>query len=206
MPRSFRRRAGRSSGSRRGNSNPLPVIAMTQAEAFERQVVRSSDATVLRGKLQFTASATGTPSVILILNPAVASNFGVRASSVALAFTRYRFKYIRVKFLSNQATSASGAVVGIQDDIAISGNTPTTASGVAELRASGTSFLSQAVPTSFEWRPADSNLWYYVSSDAIDTRLSVSGLMYVATSVSSVVDFEIDYSLVFKGATDAGAL
>lgn len=206
MPRNNRRRSGRTGGSRRGNSNPQPVIAMTQSEAFERQVVRSSDATPLKGKLQFTSSATGTPSAVLLLNPASATNFGVRAASVALAFSRYRFKYIRVKFLSNQGTSTSGACVGVLDDIAISGAIPTTASGVAELRASGTSFLSQTVPTSFEWRPADPNLWYYVSSDAIDTRLSVSGIMYVASTAASVIDIEVDYSLVFKGAVDSGAL
>jgi hypothetical protein len=181
---------------------------MTSTEAFEAKLSRGSDSTVLRGKLVVVANAPVVPTAVLALNPA---SLGVRCVAAATIFSRYRFKYIRFKFLTG-TSSATGitnyACVGVQDDIGLTANTPTGAAGVLELRCSGSSFNNQTVPTQFEWTPVDKNLWYYTTNDLTDARLSTSGILYSAglNAATSTMDMEIDYCIVFQGATDIGAL
>jgi len=179
---------------------------MTQTEAFEAKLSQSNDATTLRGKLVFAVPTTTTPTVQLILSPQNSSNFGVRAAALAGVFSRYRFKYVQIKFLNAIVTGVGITAVGIQDDVAITANNPTSTAGVAELRCSGTTFQSQTLPTQFRWEPVDKNYWYYCTNDLTDGRLSISGEMWVGSNGAGTVDIEIDYCLVFKGATDSGGL
>jgi len=182
---------------------------MTKTEAFEANLSTSADVTVLRGKFVFSAvnSVTaGLPTIQFVLNPTGAGNFGLRASALASVFSRYRFKYLRIKFLE-QLTTGTICAVGIQDDVSITANNPTTVSGVSELRCSGSAFSQQTIPTQFEWQPADKNYWYYTTNDLTDGRLSSSGNIWTASQAASgVVNMEIDYCIVFKGATDNGSL
>jgi len=199
---------------RRANSNqrgsrralvPRPVISMTQTEAFEAGLSRSNDVTTLRGKLVLGLSLTSTPASVLNIWPSSSGSFGVRAAAFAGVFSRYRFKYVKVRFLESSANAAAISL-GVQDDISISAINPTTLNGVSELRCSGTSLAQQTMPTIFEWRPADSRLWLYTTSDGTDPRLSQSGVMWGASTVTSAITIEVDYCVVFKGAIDTGAL
>jgi hypothetical protein len=182
----------------------MPVVALSQTEAFERSLVRSSDAVALRGKLLFTGAAGTTPSVLFTLN---GSSLGTRCAALAGIFSRYRFKYLRVRFLAATNVSGGAVAIGVLDDASGSeGQPPTTISNVLELRASGTTLTGQTVPTIFEWKPADPNLWYYTSvapASGSDIRLINSGTLYAdATVTSTGINVEIDYSIVYKGAVD----
>jgi hypothetical protein len=201
-------------GARRARQNktPIKVISMTQTEAFEANLSRSSDATVLRGKFLLNPTPTAVPSNILSLSPANVS-MGGRLNQLALSFSRYRFKYLKFRFLTANVVPASfsGQVaLGVVDDgVATTSDTPTTASGVMELRCSGTAFVNQTVPTTFEWSPADKEFWYYTTPDAIDARFLNSGLLFIAstsTGGAPITDIEVDYCCVFKGAVDASAI
>jgi len=183
---------------------------MTSTEAFEAKLSQSSDSTPLRGKVIFTQSTgtTATPVNALALVPSVAG-FGARANAFADVFSRYRFKYVKFRFLTSQNTTGTATIasIGVQDDIAVTANNPATVSGVAELRCSGTVFANQTVPTQFEWQPADKNLWYYTTNDLTESRLSTSGILWAASStVNGVVEIEMDFCIVFKGATDSGSV
>jgi hypothetical protein len=176
---------------------------MTQSEAFERQVVRSSDATALRGKLVTSFAAGVTPSQFLLLNP---NNLGARAAAMAGIFSHYRFKYLKVKYTSG---TSSYTALGVYDEGSFGeGQAPVNVSDVAELRASGSYFPTQSVPTYFEWIPADPKFWFYCNPGASgsDPRLTSSGVMISASAAGSQGTYvEIDFSLVFKGAVDSSA-
>jgi hypothetical protein len=203
MPSNSRRRTRK--GSAKGNSIPRPVISMTQAEAFERSVVRGGDATCLRGKVLVNSTGSTTPGNVLTIHPA---SLGARSLALCGIFSRYRFKYVRFKFLSSPATLGQTALGVYDDATSAEGQPPTTLSGITELRASGTSLYGQTVPTSFEWFPADRNLWYYTQPgvSGSDFRLYSSGVLYLGGTASSVaVGIEFDYCVVFKGAVDIGS-
>jgi len=185
----------------RQNKSPVKVISMTQTEAFEATLSTSNDSTVLRGKVLTSSALTSTPVNLLTLVPTNTA-FGVRSVAMGTIFSRYRFKYLKIRFLCN-TTNQGTTALGVQDDISITANNPTSISGIAELRCSGTALGSQTVPTVFEWRPADTRWWYYTTNDLTDPRLSTSGILWAAGA--SPVEVEIDYCIVFKGATDAGA-
>jgi len=175
---------------------------MTQSEAFERQVVRAGDATVLRGKLLANGAGSTTPSSVFVLN---GSSLGTRCAAMAAIYSRYRFKYIRVKFLFTGG-SYTGAMGVYDDATGAEGGNPTTLSNVSELRASGTSLGGQTTPVFFEWKPADPSLWYYTSAgqSGSDVRLVNSGILYAISASATGVMYgvEVDYCLVYKGAVD----
>jgi len=174
---------------------------MTQTEAFEKALVRGTDATPLRGKFIQVLATTTAVSAYVNLNPA---SFGVRALALSQIFSRYRFKYLRVRFLSAQATTAAG----VYDEGGSSeGSGPTTIGGILELRASSLTMGGQTVPSIFEWTPSDRAQWMFTSAGAAgsDSRLVNSGVLYAASTAASSVSFEIDYCLVFKGAIDTGS-
>jgi hypothetical protein len=179
---------------------------MTPTEAFEASLSRGTDATVLRGKLALTANTSVTPAAVLALNP---SSLGVRCSAIAAIFSRYRFKYVRIKFLNGLgAIGTNFGALGVQDDIGLTLNTPTSVSGVLELRCSGSAFNNQTIPTQIEWTPVDKSLWYYTINDLTESRLSTSGILYSAglNTATASLDVEIDYCIVFQGASDIGSL
>jgi len=177
---------------------------MTPSQAFEKSLSKNLDSTVVRGKLVFSLVTPTTPAVILTFSP---TNFGARASAFAGIFSRYRFKYVRVKALAILSSTALIAL-GIQDDVAAAtGETPTTVGGVTELRCSATIFSGQSTPTELSWEPVDKHLWYYTATTVSgDPRLDVSAVMWAAGfSATAGLDIEVDYCLVFQGATDPGA-
>jgi hypothetical protein len=181
---------------------------MTPTEAFEAGRARNTDTTVLRGVLLSTVAATTTPSSLIVLNPTSASNFGTRAAALSAVFARYRFKSIRFRFLGTATATGTQAFqsLGVQDDISITAQNPTTASGVAELRCSGVVLGDQTVPTEFTWTPVDKNLWYYTTNDLSDARFSTSGIVWGASSgTGGSFSLQLDYTLVFQGAIDTGA-
>jgi hypothetical protein len=175
---------------------------MTQTEAFEKSLVTSTDSVNLKGKFYLPSSTLSvTPSSLLILGP---SAMGGRAAAISTVFARYKFKYLRIKFMISSATPSPSAI-GILDDASTAeGDFPTTLAGLAEFRASATKFSSETMPTTFTWQPVDRSLWYYTEagSSGSDQRLVNSGVLMGAASTSSTVSIEIDYSLVFKGAID----
>jgi hypothetical protein len=184
---------------------------MTQTEAFEAKLSTHSDAVCLVGKQFFSSQAITslTPSILLQLDPTLGF-FGTRPANMSAIFNRFRFKYLKLKFLSNSSTgvpTSSIASLGIQDDISLTGLVPTTFADVAELRCSATSFSGQTVPTQWQYVPLDKKRWYYVNNDSTEPRQSSQGTLWVAASGVSVanpttVAIELDYSIVFAGATN----
>jgi len=181
---------------------------MTQTEAFEANLSQSTDSTVLRGKLVFSNSATTTPSAALSLTPQSASNFGARAAALSAIFSRYRFKYLNVRFLPTNTAGGGIVTVGVQDDINVAATAPVSPAGVAELRCSGTAFGLQTVPTQFKWQPVDRSKWYYTFNDGTDARLSTTGILWTSSTTTSgtLADLEVDFCIVFQGAIDTATL
>jgi hypothetical protein len=181
---------------------------MTPTEAFEAGRARNTDTTVLRGVLLSNVGAGTTPSALIVFNPSSAANFGTRAAALSAVFSRYRFKSIRVRFLGTTTATGTQAFqsLGVQDDVSITSQNPTTASGVAELRCSGVTLGDQTVPTEFIWTPVDKNLWYYTTNDLTEARLSTSGILWGASSgTSGSISLQLDYTIVFQGAIDTGS-
>jgi hypothetical protein len=185
---------------------------MTPSQAFESTLALGSDAFPLRGKLLVSSSTlTTTPSSILELVP---SSLGARSSALSLIYGRYRFKYLRFKFLpfapAGTGVEGPGAVLGILDDATTAeGDGPTSVSGVLEQRCSAICFSGQTIPVEFSWRPNDPSMWYYTASGASgsDNRLISCGVLYgaAAVGVSTAATIEIDFSIVFKGAIDVSS-
>jgi hypothetical protein len=174
---------------------------MTPQEAFERSLATTSDATNLRGKFLGTATlVAGTPLLLFSIDP---QGLGVRPTALAGIYSRYRFKYLRVRFLTNAATIPAGVVMGVLDDVAASGEPPTTVSGLLAYRCSATTFSGETVPVSFEWRPSDVQQWNFTLAST-DNRFQIPATLYAASLSAGSFQYEIDYSITFKGAYDDG--
>jgi len=190
----------------RKNGKPQAVISMTQSEAFEMNQVQSSDAVVIKGKYLGNAGLTTAPQNLLSFNP---QGLGSRSTNMATIFSRYRIKYVRIKWLSTNGTTASSIALGVLDDASGSeGDAPINLGDVAELRASSTIVGNTTVPQLFTWEPVDRRLWYatYSGATGSDPRFSIPGVLYLAaTGAVGGVAYELDYSVVFAGAVDTGA-
>jgi hypothetical protein len=203
-PSNRSRRVGRKSRSRNGQNRM--VTALTPSQAFEMQLARTNDSFALRGKsLLFTSVSSA--SVTLVSN-FTASSFGNRTNDLSLAFTRYRFKYIRFRVLPADTTTTTPSVVfGIVDDPDPS-NPPTTINALMNARCSCLVFGGQTVPQEFTWKPVDPKKWYYItsgSSSSADPRFSQAANLYVGSGSTATASFdiEVDYSIVYAGANVA---
>jgi hypothetical protein len=185
----------------RQSKAPLTVVSMTQQEAFERSLANSGDSVSLRGKLLLSAALTTTPAVVLTLDP---TSLGGRATNLASIFSRYRFKYLKFRFLTTSATVPGGVILGILDDVAATGEPPTSSAGLLEYRSSAVTFGGETVPVSFDWTPSDRNQWNFCQSSA-DNRFQIPAILYGATTAMGTALVEIDFSVTFKGALDSGA-
>lgn len=188
----------------RQNKSPINVISMTRQEAYERNLSTHSDSSVLRGKYTVNMGLTTIPSLVAIINP---SAFGARATAYAGVFARYRIKELNIKFMPNSTSTAAITAVGILDDTSLSGDVPTTYQGITELRCSATQFEGVTVPAAFSFQPLDRKKWYYttVETSGNDVRLSAVGELYAASTAAVSCAFEIDFSIVFSGASDVGS-
>jgi hypothetical protein len=117
-----------------------------------------------------------------------------------------------LKFATNGgsgANASSGVALGIFDDTTATSNVPANASGVLELRCSA-SFLQGATENShLYYLPVDKTKWYYTGTGpgASDPRLVIPGTLFGGSiSGSPSVAVEIDYTMVFAGADDAGGI
>lgn len=187
------------------NAQPTPVMVLSPSEAFERQLAQSNDSTVLRGKVVYTTTFSSTLPVLAL--GFIPTNLGVRASQLAGVFSRYRIKAAQVKFIGAQGTAGvpQGCAVGWLDDVSTS-DAPSTLSGVLELRCSALALPVATTPTYSFYQPVDKTKWYYCVSGN-DGRFQTAASLYVApqTAIGSIT-FEIDYTIVFSGADDTGAL
>jgi hypothetical protein len=190
-------------GARRARQNktPLKVISMTQQEAFERSLATSGDSVSLRGKFLFTATLTATPTILFSISPI---NLGSRAVNLSGIFSRYRFKYLKFRFLTTSATTPGGVILGILDDVAATGEPPTTASGLLEYRSSALTFAGETVPVSFDWTPSDKEQWNFCAAST-DNRFQIPATLYGATTAAGTAQIEVDFSITFKGALDSGS-
>jgi hypothetical protein len=179
---------------------------MTQSEAFESGLARTNDSTVLRGKFYISGSAlpAATPTQILTFN---AQGMGARSAALATVFSRYRYKYIRMKFLQS-VTTTTPVAIGVYDEGSPSeGEAPVTLGDVLEMRCSGSAFPGQTVPNFISWQPVDKKLWYYTVGGASgsDSRLFTAGVLFAAAAGAGAINVEVDYCIVFQGAVDTGA-
>jgi len=184
---------------------------MTQTEAFEANLSQHLDSFCLRGKLLLNfAVSTAAPVVVLPLAPSN-SGWGARVNNLSSIFSKYRFKYINIRFISGSpSTTAGQSAIGVLDDgiSGLTGEAPTTVSDVAELRCSGTAFSLQTTPTCFNWTPVDKHIWMDTTNDGTDARFSTSGILYAGSTfgtTSLTIEAELDYCIVFSGASNSAA-
>jgi hypothetical protein len=183
------------------------VMAMTPSQVFEDRMSRNDSVNVLGKHLLYNVTSTTAPSIAFTLEPS-GNQLGTRASSFSALYTRYRFKYIRFRFLVDPSTTSVAnqfTVFGVLDDGYVgTGTAPTTVDDVMNLRCSAIALGNQTVPTEFVWRPRDATKWYYTTPETSigDLRLAYSGVVYSATSIVTTFNIEIDYSIVFAGAMD----
>jgi len=209
--RRSKRSRGQNQNALHSNSVPMPVMTLTPAMAFERNLGYSTDSCSVRGKTFLQSSVTNTS--IINLSNLFPQNLGARLAAFSGIFARYRFKALMVKVMYN-ATSAGSIqplAVGIQDDYSGEASPPTNFAGVVALRSSCTVIggLSTAGAISPEqyifWKPLDPKRWYYTQQGTgatnVDGRLEVPANIYAVTNVAAgTVFIEIDYSIVFAGA------
>jgi hypothetical protein len=159
---------------------------------------------MVEGKLVGQLAITGgTIATVLFLQP---QNFGSRASAFATIFSNWRIKMLRIRFLGSASSSViSTTSMGILDDVGVTGEPPTTVSGVSELRCSATTFSGETVPVNFEYSQVDKTQWYRTITGT-DTRWVSPGVLYAASPVTGTVAYEIDYRLVFQGAYTTGSI
>jgi len=189
----------------RGRRGPMAreVIAISPSEALEEKRASSSDTLVLRDRFVGGSALTVTPVVIANINPQA---LGTRTQAIAGVFTRYKIKDLTIKFMSAAAggTNASVSALGVIDDSsATSPDVPTSFPDVVNLRCSATDFSNQTMPTYLKYVPVDRDLWYYCQAGVTgsDPRLSNLANLYGACSGTGIsVAFQIDYTIVFKGA------
>jgi len=182
---------------------------MTQSEAFEANLASSGgDSCVIRSKLLVTANLTATPVVVLNVTPQF---LGARQASVGAVFSNYRIKQIVVKFMApvgQSGTTANPVTLGFVDDYSGEGDAPGNTLAIAELRCSSTCFSGVTTPQYFTYEPVDKRLWYktYAGATGSEPRLTTPASLYGGvTGSTAVVQFEIDATLVYKGAVDIGS-
>lgn len=199
-PKNQLKRGGRRA---RQNKSPVEVVTLSQTEAFEKALSqRTADSTNVRGKFLITFSATSTPAPIIAMNPI---SLGGRAATLNTLFSQFRFKYIRIKYLSVASGVFVNSVISLLDDASIAeGDAPTTMAAMLEQRCSSSQLAGTTIPTFLDWSPTDQKKWFYTfgGSSGSDLRLTVPAILYGATSASGSINLEIDYSVTFKGAVD----
>lgn len=179
------------------------VTIMSQTQAFENKLSRSSDACTLRGKLIYTPSVTTTPLAVAVIDPA---GLGNRAAALSNVFSDYKVKELLIRFVQINATATMA--VGILDDSSTAeGDAPININDIVELRTSAVSLSNTSDPVIFRYEPTNKALWYKTFNGATgsDVRLVAPGILYAAASATSASAIEIDYTLVFKGAIDIGS-
>jgi len=178
---------------------------MTQSEAFEAKLASgSSDACVFKSKIAASAGGiTTTPVNLLTVNPTF---LGARCAAAASLFASYKIKEIIVKFLPFNATTF--VALGFLDDATGSeGDAPPGYQQLSELRCSSSSFPGCTIPQYFSFKPVNTKLWYdcFPGQSGSDPRLINTAVLYAGTNAGTVaVSFEIDVTIVFKGAVDVG--
>jgi hypothetical protein len=177
---------------------------MTQTQAFEKSLARNADVCVVHGKFAAIDSITTTPNAIFVLNP---SSLGARAAAIASAYSRFRVKYVRVKFITNTSVATYAAVGFIDDTSTSTATLPTNPSGVAELRCSATNFGLETIPTEFSWEPVDPKTWYHCAAESStsDNRFTIPAVLYSCGTGAGSLIYELDYCVVFQGAIDTGS-
>jgi hypothetical protein len=199
-PKNQLKRGGRRA---RQNKSPVEVVTLSQTEAFEKALSqRTADSTNVRGKFLITFSATSTPAPIIAMNPI---SLGGRAATLNTLFSQFRFKYIRIKYLSVASGVFVNSVISLLDDASIAeGDAPTTMAAMLEQRCSSSQLAGTTIPTFLDWSPTDQKKWFYTfgGSSGSDLRLTVPAILYGATSAAGSINLEIDYSVTFKGAVD----
>lgn len=201
---SMPKKNGRRGGKRGGQTRVTTVV--TSSEALERSLASRADATPLMGKLIFSTNTTA--NVVLNILTVAPTSFGVRAAALNVLFARYRFKFLNIKFFYQASPAGAGVcALGVLDDFSGEGDSPTTASGVLELRSSGTNLGGTTIPTEIMWRPVTQN-WNFCTpgSTGSDQRLVAPASTYLCSTATGSVTIEIVYSVVFKGAVDTGTI
>lgn len=141
-------------------------------------------------------------TTILDLKPSV---IGDRLDQVSKAFTRYRFKYIKLHYKSHVSSSTIGALaLGIIDDDT---NSDTTGNNigfvpVVNLRCSNDASLWKNF--SFTWTPIDPKKWYYTDTAGGDQRFSSQASLIASFDNprgdnALLGSVRVEYGIVFEG-------
>jgi hypothetical protein len=165
-----------------------------------------SDRTTIKSKLLFpNVSLSNGVNSILTIDP---NNLGTRPAALAAIFSQYHINFIRVKFITTATSSVNTTALGFLDDASTAeGDAPTTVSGVLEFRCSGVSLAGETIPTEFMYTQKASSFWLktYSGASGSDPRLSIAAILFAGSAGSSVLNYELDFSITFQGAVDVGA-
>jgi hypothetical protein len=177
---------------------------MTQSEAFALGLSRTMDTSVIRSKFLLSPTLTTTPAALIIVNPV---NFGTRLNDIDGLYSNYRLKSMIVKWSVADSTGGTAALGFLDDASGAEGDSPSTITGVAELRCSSTTFFSDTVAQYFNYSPVQRNKWYYTFAGATgsDARLVNTAVLYGAATASIFCTIELDCVWIFKGALSTGS-
>jgi len=189
-------------------------VVVNPSDKFNDLLGMHSDSCNVRGKFLTSvtlASGGGGVQNLLALGP---SQLGGRTTVLASTFALYRFKSLVFRIFAGAIPPNGGVYVpatnivtfGVLDDSSgAEGDAPPSYQSVAELRTSSVVPCNQA-PYVREWRQADPKAWYHTFSGSTgsDPRLVYPGVVFLGVPGQGavVVDVEVDYSIVFKGAVD----
>ena len=182
---------------------------MTRQEAIDSQLALLTDASCITGRFYTRINRSGVGvNKILDFNP-FDSQFGTRVNTLATCYNRFRFKHVLIRFLTFETDQSGTAALGIKDDVTISGDEPTSVQDVLQYRCSKADFGPQTVPSLLEFKPLETNKWFYIvrNEGSGQDRFTSQGCLYAATGSTGNTSYqiEVNYTLVFAGAGNPGS-
>jgi hypothetical protein len=131
--------------------------------------------------------------------------FGARVNGLAQYYSKFKFKKVVVRWMSYDGDNTNSTVLGIKDDISISGDDPTTAIQISQFRCSSTDHVTNSEPMIMEYIP-QSRDWFYVglSEGSANTRFTSAGALFggkTSSGAPSIISAEVFYTLVLSGGT-----
>lgn len=187
-------------GQARGLAGSRVVAIEDRSAMFTDRMASSSDAVHFVGRELFSVTLSSTVTSILAVDPSL----GDRANMLAGIYTKYRFKSVLFRYFASQITGSGQVCMGVLDDGSTAeGDSPSSLTGVYQLRVSSINYDGQTTPTEMLWKPNDQSWRYtFAGMSGSDPRLYFSAILFGVSTVTTAVTVEVMYDLVFKGATD----
>jgi len=210
------RNGKKSRGSRisSSSSRPVPTIALSQSETWDRQLTVSkslSNCHVNDRLIGYivTSGSTAVTSAVICSKVNAIGTLGQRVFQLSQCFDKWRLNRLLVRITAvntlDSPSISSLAAFGVSDD-PINEGPAFTRSNLAELRVARIPTIGNE-STDFEllWTPVDKSRWYYTATDsatptAEDLRQCSPCAVVAVDNVSTNTEFSIYYDIVFAGA------